>query len=303
MKGIAPVIVLANDKALYNARYRSYLLVELEKLYGDGVLNIGTTESPAGFFQFFRFAILGIPVVSSNLKSNVLSLLLFSRGILILNGLGRHQKSSIFRRLLIWGVFLNRSRKQFFVQRYRDYRWLRRFVKGIEVEWMLGSGVKSLKITADETPGTYVTISRPEKLRIIEKQLIGAAEKLRARKILIYGVDANYQLQTQPGFTVSFMGYVRPNEFFAQSKNFLQVDGYGEGFPHTLAYALCSNTNVTIDKKLSRSLGMYRLPVKRSSVGEGFETLEAFPRAVDMLSNAFVYKNIINRIANIVNNS
>tara|TARA_R110002110_G_scaffold2830_1_gene14166 strand:+ start:97890 stop:98798 length:909 start_codon:yes stop_codon:yes gene_type:complete len=295
------VIVLSNDKALYNIRYRRYLLEKLKNHYGEFFVSFGTVESFFRLIQMLCFVIQGAIVVSSNLKTNVISLLLFSRGVLILNGLGRHQKSTIFRRLFICGVLLNRSRKIFFVQRYRDYRWLRRFIKDIQIHWMKGSGAEPLKATELKTPDTYLLISRPEKLKLLEKNLMEAAKKLGIKKLLIYGVNPGYQFQEEPDITVLFKGYVEPSTFFFQCKNFLQVDGYGEGFPHTLAYALCSKTKIVIDKRLSRSLGIYRLPVKRTNIGNGFERLEPYPEVVEILSNKIVYQGIISQVEGLVN--
>lgn len=292
---MAPSVILLNDRKIYNKRYRGYLEKYLDLHLSGQFVSFGLLDTYYSPLLFMIHQLKGGVTISSNLKSNLFTLLTGAKGPLILNGLGRYEKSRIFRYIFLCLARL-RKKKVFFVQRYRDYLWLKRHIPGILINWMPGSGTEPLSITNKKTPGTFVVISRPEKLKVIETQLLSAARKIGIKKLLIYGVDSGYDFIDKPNFNVSFMGYVTPSEFFLKCNNFLQVGGYGEGFPHTLAYALSSGVTVIIDKKLSRSLGMYKLPVNRTPIAEGLESLEGKPELIKILSAESVYRGVIDEV-------
>jgi len=261
---------------------------------------MGLLDSPFNLIKLISARFSGVIVVSSNLKANLAALIVGAQGPSILNGLGRFQYSPVFRFIFLRLVRIRKRRKFFFVQRYRDYSWLRLNVPGIQMEWMLGSGAEPMDVSVVRTPGTYVVISRPEKLKVMEHQMAAAVDCLGINQLIIYGVGSDYRFRYPPTCNVRFMGYVEPIDFFAECGNFLQLDGYGEGFPHTLAYSLCSNANIIIEKRLSISLGMHRLAVKREFVAENYVALQSTPEMVDHLSSAAVYKGILEELKSLV---
>src|SRR6056300_1687566 len=169
-------IVLLNDRARYNARYRSYLVDQLENRFPGRSPSMGLLDSPFNLIKLISARFSGVIVVSSNLKANLAALIVGAQGPSILNGLGRFQYSPVFRFIFLRLVRIRKRRKFFFVQRYRDYRWLRLNVPGIQMEWMLGSGAEPMDVSVVRTPGTYVVISRPEKLKVMEHQMAAAVD-------------------------------------------------------------------------------------------------------------------------------
>lgn len=287
-------IILLNDKSIYNIRYRNFLLTEFSRYLKSSFEAIGLFDSRYSLIKAIYFRLINAYFVSSNLRSNLFSLLVLSRGIVILNGLGRYQHNKCFICFFKFLVRLNGKRKIYFVQRYRDYRWMRRFHKSSDVVWMLGSGAYELPVISTIAQNSFVVITRPEKLQLMEAQLSIAVKKLGIDILYIYGISEQYSFGVEPDCKIIICDYVSPENFFTKCSRFLQIDGYGEGFPHSLAYALCSKVDIVICRSLYRSLGLSQLPVSVSSDLDEFVFVNGENKLNQLMSNESVYSEIIN---------
>jgi hypothetical protein len=66
------------------------------------------------------------------------------------------------------------------------------------------------------------------------------------------------------------VGYVPQHRLFSFGDVFLQPTGYGEGFPHSLADAICSGMRIFIEDSEYRRLGLAALGCRRSPLQGGW---------------------------------
>lgn len=280
----APRITLVNDKVALNQLYRGALAERLAAsgtridhlgIFGGarGGLRLGAVLSLAG--HLFR------PVISSNLRTNMIVLAMpWVPGMVILNGMGRHRGSRRLRGLLRAFVRIN-TRKRIAVQSYADYRYLRRY-SGIDTRlaWVPGSGGRALP----HGPHTVaLAIQRDDKLALVAPSLNRIFTTLTSKKdpkssekgqIAIVGcTDQTAARALFPDTSIIMPGRVPPDDIFALGGTFLQPSGYGEGFPHTLADALCSNLKVLIARREYLRYGLHRLGITRTDFGPGWSRL------------------------------
>lgn len=270
---MSDLILLLNDRKIYNSRYRSRLIALLHER-GYDLDNIGVYESTA---QLPRLAIKlffrrhGL-VISSNLKSNAFNLL-FCRSpkVVILNGMGRYRRSRRLRRVV---QFLLSLRKNTFVivQNYSDYRYLRRFSPATRMEWMPGSG-GTTKIKGKA--GAAVIVQRDPKIASVADSIKALLNRLEPRPDLsILGCEDLSQLDRLfSDIPFRAPGYVDSKDIFRHGDIFIQPMGYGEGFPHTLADAMVSGMIIYISDIEFLRYGLGRLGATREPLVAGWSRL------------------------------
>ena len=238
-------VYFINDRMDLNLRYRSALMTELE-LNGYEVISLSLLK-----IFILRFTKRNNDIVySSNLRSNILTLLLFYRNVnIILNGLGRLKNKYLFR-LFLGGLFSVGSRNIFF-QNYRDYRYFRKYFKVKNTFWVPGSGA-SKKITALES-GFY-NINRNSKIPLCIDELQDFISKYDTY-VKIVGVDKFDLLPTK----AHPIGWVDNKLILTFGDKFVWFGGYGEGFPHSLADALFNRVETYISRREFINLGIYKM--------------------------------------------
>lgn len=250
-------IVFVSDTTRLVQLYRGDLISTL-RARGVEVRSVGFRGSLLAFLRaiFSRSTI----TVSSNLKTNLLVLALSrGRGVVILNGLGRYRKAKIFRSFLLLLLRHNRQEKIIVVQNYGDMRWLRRY--GIESQWICGSGGREKKIGVSPS---YTVVTRQNKLRKLLPSLHNFLDEyeLNAPTILLVGcesVDKEAVRDSRDALQLVPVGWVEQDDILYGGQRFLQLTGYGEGFPHSLADALVSSATVIITKADFVRFGLHRL--------------------------------------------
>lgn len=187
-------------------------------------------------------------LVTSDTICNLICLNLSIPQLMILNGLGRYRNVHLFRSYLIYSI--NRKASiEVCVQNYLDYRYLRKRVRK-KIYWIPGSGGTSRMTGQDENP---VVITRDAKFK---KQIhaLRNVEKYFS-KIHIVGLQKT-NLKNN-----SYINWGRrvQNSIFSEFKIFLQLDGYGEGVPHSLVDAICSNMDIYMTKRSWIQFGFHKL--------------------------------------------
>lgn len=197
-------------------------------------------------------------IISSDGKIN-LFVLLFIRTpqILILNGFGRYERSYIVRLFFIY-AYIFKKKIVICTQSYRDYRYLRRFSK-VKLYWVPGSGGVRRSIGSSANP---LAICRSNKYKYIERSLKKAISTFG--EIDIVGMPGDRIIPKG----LNFKGEVEQNHIFNKSSIFIQLDGYGEGVPHSLVDAVCSNMTLIIEKKCWIKMGFYKLSKNNSITAE-----------------------------------
>lgn len=190
-------------------------------------------------------------VVSSNTLSNIFSLLfVFSKRLIILNGLGRNYKYRAWRLLFIILLKAQNNRRCIVVsQNYRDYRYLRRF--GLVTEFIMGSGGRSFE-TGEKTK--CIVVTREKKLKSQIDAIEQFLDKHPKLNIDIYGMQS-----ASHGFEhrVRFNGFVESKKLFINANIVYHPAGYGDGFPHSLADAICSDIDILLHKRSYIEYGLY----------------------------------------------
>jgi hypothetical protein len=233
-------------------------------------------------------------LITSDGKVNLLTALFSkSRQLMILNGLGVFERNRIVRCLLILAI--NRKTKiKVAVQNYRDFRYLSRFVSKIDkIVWIPGSGGKLRNASGEEK--TFM-ISRQKKFRRVLSKLSKVPDK--CKPIYVLG-----DVESVARDDVRILGSVEQDEIFSVGNNFLQLDGYGEGVPHTLCDAICTGLKVTIEKSCFIKYGLYRFPYKHfQSLNNGeFYILDEHPESVkNTLHSDSVNKMYLKALSDII---
>lgn len=266
-------ILMLNDRATYNFRYRTPLIKALSAR--------GSNVEICGVFDYrARLPFLALRllfgrnnfVLCSNLKSNVFVLLFCrSRKVIILNGLGRFRPNLMVRALLLR---LLRLRKNTFVivQNYADYRYLCRFAVDVQMEWVPGSGGVAKPIGDAHR---VVVVQRDNKIESVAGDIsIFLQQTKSCQTLVIVGCDDRDQLERLfSDFSYMSIGFVKANDIFRDGDVFLQPTGYGEGFPHTLADAIVSGMTVYISDIEFLRYGLGRLGASREAFSPGWSRL------------------------------
>lgn len=219
--------------------YRHELIKNLEQDYDVKLI------SPVQYF-LFNFDL----VVSSNTISNLFTLCFVScKKVIILNGFGRLYKRRTWRILFVNLMKMQKGHKcKIITQNYRDYRFLKRY--GITSTFIMGSGGASFRVINRQD---IIVVSRDKK---IETQYASISKFLRlhsARDIKVYGTTRVYQPKLKG---LSFEGRVERSVLLTNAKYIFHPQGYGDGFPHSLADAICSGVSLIMDRKLFVEYGL-----------------------------------------------
>ena len=235
MAKVKKEIIFLNDKEIYNTRYRAELMRDL------GNLGFNVKSKNSSLWNLLNTCLSSKIIVGSNLKTNI-KLLVFGilrKKIIIINGLGRY-RSIYLMRLMICLFKSQIGYTKIIIQNYADYRYFR--LSGVQqIFWVCGSG--GLKRVVNGK-GPFI-ITREDKLFVTETSISELTETFINEKINVVGVAKKSNLETKfPNYT--FLGYLNQDDII-QGDMFICPKGYGEGFPHTLADAICSNCIVIID--------------------------------------------------------
>lgn len=253
-------VIFVSDKRSYTKLYRSSLF---------SLFNTNSICLAAGFFDSFSetlkllylVTINRSIVVVSNIKSNIIVLLLpFSRGLMILNGLGRFRTYKIFRILLLLLMKIRKKNFNYVIQNYKDFRYFRRYFSN-EVIWILGSGGRTYK-TSGTDKNCVSILTRASKFQLQTEGLRSFVNDAPIKgKITIYGSGNIADILVEEGLDkhAHCQGWKTAELIFAQSSSFCCLPGYGEGIPHSLVDAICSGLPVWISTSDFRDFGFYTL--------------------------------------------
>ncbi len=249
-------MIFFNDKKIYNLRYRNLLMRDIGAL-GLKVKSVGVVESYSSLAKaFFILLFTAEAFISSNMKSNLFcSLFFWKRGTLIINGLGRNKGKKYFRAFLFFLFNIN-SNKTIIFQNYFDYRYFSSLSKR-SYFWVPGSG--GTKRDVGESSSITI-VSREDKVEACSASILQIANSLSLNeKIFIVGCSDNKVSSIFKHESIIGIGYIDQDDIFKLSSTFYQPSGYGEGIPHTLVDAVCSNMKILICKKDYISYGLYKL--------------------------------------------
>lgn len=277
-------VVFLNDHKILNQRYRTSLMtLASDRGYSVRSLGILDGKSLLSIIAIFIPGIFLGTIVSSNLRTNILVLLMWHiRGVVILNGLGRHRNSTSFRKLLIILVQLNR-RKSIAVQSYADFRYFRRFTNSPAVFWVPGSGGSAKKTS--ELKNLFC-VQRNDKLPLVAdsiRQLLQTGSM--AGQLSIVGCDTSDEaVALFSPHSVTFTGYLPSADILTTGGVFVQPSGYGEGFPHTLADAIVSKIEIVIPRREYVRYGLHKLQAKSTPIANGWVRLTITEQLVTAVS-------------------
>ena len=276
--GVSPstkgTVLILNDKSIYNKRYRSPLLAGLAS-HGFTVDCQGVLDSSLGIFALLvRLRSQSWTLtISSNLKSNLFALV-FARGplVIILNGLGRFRRSRRLRGVLRH-LMRRRPGNQFIVQSYSDYRYLRRYTDMENLHWLPGSGGRRKPIGTDNS---IVLVQRDSKIGHVAHSVRDFMETAGSGRTLgVVGCENSERSNALfSGLDFRAVGYLPADDILAGGNTFLQPEGYGEGFPHTLADAIASGASVIISDREYLRYGLQKLGAAREQVATGWSRLD-----------------------------
>jgi hypothetical protein len=244
-------ILVLNDSIVLNKIYRSSFY---KLLKDDGYVLHFFTLKPLSFLIFF-FRSFSNMIISSNIRSNLICMLMpWSFGLIIINGLGRYSKNPYFRILIFILIKLN-HRKFFIIQNYKFYRFCCRFLPVDRKEslfFICGSGGYKLRKSIASLEGDFCAISRDSKFKLVRESLVEFS-KIATTPINVIGVSSEFSEED-----LNCSGRRDFKDVLTGCNFFIHPSGYGEGFPHALSHALCSELTCFIEKKDFIEFGLYR---------------------------------------------
>ena len=196
-------------------------------------------------------------LIVSNIGSTLSALVLlpFKRKMIILNGLASMKNFKLTRYIFLLLAKINSS-TIFVCQNFTEYRYLKKYAKN--VTHIVCSGGRKFSRNIKES-NKFIVITRKKKF-IRTAESINNFLKTTKHDLIVYGIDENYGvIKKEYLHRVQFKGWCERSKFFLESGNFFQPYGHNEGFPHSLADAMCSKCNIVIDENLLIQLGLYRL--------------------------------------------
>ena len=244
MKYPKSVLITANSKQSI-LLYRS----ELIKALNEQNIDVNIVSNTTAIFAFLTNLRRKPVFISSDGRSNLLMLLFcWLDGIIILNGLGRYEKSK-FVRMCIINLIKIRKSLTFIVQSYRDYRYFSQHIDPNRVMWIPGSG-GTKRVSHKGESDRILIVSRDSKFKFIKNYILSNKIKLN---IDIIGLS---EIWTKAG--VRSLGRTTQKKLFVKHNKFLQIYYYGEGTPHTLVDAFSSEMDIYIDMQSFRNFGIYK---------------------------------------------
>jgi len=278
-------VIFVNDRTIYNKRYRQSLM-NFFYARGYNIRSIGIMDSPIkSFFSMLNTCHL---VISSNLKSNLLTLIINPINyMIILNGLGRFRRSFLLRYCLVF--LLKRSKGVVCIQNYADYRFFRLFAKKDNINWVPGSGGTKRNVSSKNK---ILIVSRKAKLKMIAPHLKIFSKIISHSEIVIVGCSSKEVVECGLVEDQFFgLGYVNQSDLFSEGNTFLQLPGYGEGVPHTLVDAVCSDMNILITKSDFIQFGLRKLDMELSPGPGDFYYLQFGLKAIGSVSLESICQN------------
>jgi hypothetical protein len=274
-----------NDKDIFNTRYRGNLIKALVDA-GYVVDSGGVTDNLRSTLRALLSAHKATIVISSNLRANLLAILLFPhKSLIILNGLGRFRKSRKFRRMML-GLIIARNVNTLAVQNYADFRYFRKHLGGVvKLVWVAGSGGTARDIGLDSR---VVVVCRREKLPLVWPSLCEFAGEF-GRDVAIVGCDSLFPFDNLDAPNVRCIGYVDQSALFRFGQIFFQPDGYGEGVPHSLVDAICSDMKIFLSKKMYLQCGLHKVGATLHGHGK-YYLLTMQPQVSEALSSSAINK-------------
>ena len=239
-----------NDSQKLNNLYRASLMDKFVK-----------SDYAVRSFGIFSFSGLGSifktdnVVISSNLKCNLIVLFFRrKRAIVIINGMGRFRQNMMFRWLVINLIKSRSDNVVIFFQNYADFRYFRRSIKS-GIYWCPGSGGVCREVRNKERT---LVISRPGKLELVAESISRFASETDF-EVDIVGCDDVFVQSICCNNKIKGVGYVDQSEIFTSAKYIFQPSGYGEGIPHCVIDALCSNLTVIMEHRQFVQFGLGKL--------------------------------------------
>jgi len=292
-------ILFINDKSVYNERYRGRLISFLRDK-GYDVDGVGLFDHFYSFFCFICYLLGSAVIVSSNLKTNIVFLFFCSRkGVIILNGLGRYRYNRLFRKLLCFLLKVNLGAKYFIVQNYADWRYLKKLLRDEDrCLWFPGSGGSKRSFLDKES---FFIVQRKSKVSSVVNSVCSFGDMMGLKYLNVVGCEDADMSSSVCGSNLELkgIGYQKQNNIFKYGFNFVQPDGYGEGFPHTLADAVVTGLNVYMTKKLYVQLGLYVMHIPYDEVVVDWFRIKPdlyFKRVLDTDASNVFYSSVIESV-------
>lgn len=276
-------LTLINDKKVLNERYRQGIIKSKHNVYSIGVFE---RDFLFNIYKIFKSDI----IITSNLKANLIFLLLCPRRInFIINGFGRLHNVKLLRLIMLRLIMLRRK-SRFFIQNYKYYRFLRRFSGVGSLIHLHGSGGTARKTgKLDIQDPSIRIISRKNKFRLQYENFLKLLPKL-PRPITIAGLD-----KISDNFDgVHCVGYVKQSMIFKDCNILLHLDGYGEGFPHTLADAIVSDLPVILSKKSILEFGLYKVQIEH--IGGFYDANTYAIKEKSLFTEKYITKKILDNL-------
>lgn len=251
-------VFFLNDYRHYNDRYRGALM-NICRNNGFHVHSLGMFEE---FWNFIRVIFSGAPIVSSNMRTNLVVMLANpKRGLIIINGLTRWRRLWLLRFVL--RVLINCSRMTICVQNYADYRYFQRFCDA-RVVWVPGSGGERRLFG---TQARAVVVTRPRKI-VCQADWLTLFSEHYGMAVSLVGCDESDSILSGFDFeNIEVQGYVDQKDIFVTGNSFLQLPGFGEGVPHSLVDAMCSGMPIWMTKIEFLQFGFNKLGMSLAEMG------------------------------------
>ena len=285
-------ILMINDRAELNNLYRTNLLdllkKEFIKVYSCGLFD----KKKSILFMLLKIINPKVITISSNLKSNIFSLIFFwKRGVIILNGMGRY-RHKIFLRTILLILFKLNWKKLFIIQSYADFRYFR-FKCKKNFFWIPGSGGTKKKIGLKKN---FLLIQRDDKIRNIYLSVNEFLKNLKSHSFFLIGCTNKNKKKIKllfKKYKINFIEKQHPKNIFLEGGSFIQPTGYGEGFPHSLADAIMSDLDIYIHNKEFLRFGLHKLGGKKNFFSNNWSRLIGTEKIVNEVNLNKVNKKYI----------
>lgn len=249
-------ITIFSDSQKIIQSMRSELIKELNNMTRS-VKTKSFFENKYMFLNYFFFDHRNI-AMGFNLKTNVILMFYFwKKAYLTINGLGRY-KANFFFRIFFRTLLILNFRKKFIFQNYEDFKQYKNICSGI---WIPGSGGSDYNnASKNNNLNFYFIVSRENKYDLHHSSLKSFINEFNVSntKFIIFGFERE-KITDNNNNNFLFKGFRAPKEIFGLDGTFLQLDGYGEGIPHSLVNAICSGNNFVISRKSYYEYGFHIL--------------------------------------------
>lgn len=288
-------IYIISDKRSLLRLYRDHLIKLVAQKFETKIE--GIFDSPLSFLKLLAsLSKKNNYILSSNIKCNIFLLLHpFTRGLMIFNGLGRFREYPLFR-YFIGYLIKNRCRTlKFVVQNYADFRYFRRYFSN-DLSWVPGSGGRSFKSINRHSNAVIVT--RYSKLITQRRSLINLIENLPSfnlKPIRVYGSGdlSSIIKNTDNPNLFKVCGWREVKDIYSEGKYLISLGGYGEGVPHNVVDAICSDFEVILHEQDFRRFGFHLMDTKFSEFSEGWRIVSFFEEGKKKVSIGEVNKRYV----------